>query len=69
MIDVALKRVSIAPIGFCLGPIATVIGALFFAAILSYVLITKTWQQYNTEQFLMIVIISAHATLNLNGVR
>lgn len=49
------------------GLIATMLGSLFLIAILIYVLISKTWQTYNQEQYPMVIIVSAPAALCLNG--
>ncbi|PNZ78973.1 TDT family transporter [Mammaliicoccus stepanovicii] len=50
-----------------LGEITTVIGTICFVIILIYVVINKSWQYYNQEQFPMIIIISAPAALCLNS--
>lgn len=50
-----------------IGLIATLLGSLMFIVILIYVLIAKTWQIYNQEQYPMVIIISAPAALCLNG--
>lgn len=50
-----------------LGHISTMFGIISLVVILVYVLISKSWQTYNQEQFPMVIIMSAPAALCLNG--
>lgn len=50
-----------------IGHLATIVGSIFLILILGYVLFNKTWQNYNQEQFPMVIIMSAPAALCLNG--
>ncbi|MGK9044739.1 TDT family transporter [Mammaliicoccus vitulinus] len=50
-----------------IGHIATIVGSVFLILILGYVLFNKAWQNYNQEQFPMVIIMSAPAALCLNG--
>lgn len=50
-----------------IGHLATIVGSIFLILILGYVLFNKAWQNYNQEQFPMVIIMSAPAALCLNG--
>lgn len=50
-----------------LGHVSTIFGTVCLVVILAYVLISKSWQTYNQEQFPMVIIMSAPAALCLNG--
>ena len=50
-----------------LGHVSTIFGTICLVLILVYVLISKSWQTYNQEQFPMVIIMSAPAALCLNG--
>ncbi|MFI3378578.1 TDT family transporter [Mammaliicoccus sciuri] len=50
-----------------LGYVSTIFGTVCLVVILAYVLISKSWQTYNQEQFPMVIIMSAPAALCLNG--
>ncbi|MCJ1778197.1 TDT family transporter [Mammaliicoccus sciuri] len=50
-----------------LGHVSTIFGAVCLVLILAYVVISKSWQTYNQEQFPMVIIMSAPAALCLNG--
>lgn len=50
-----------------LGHVSTIFGTVCLVLILAYVLINKSWQTYNQEQFPMVIIMSAPAALCLNG--
>ncbi|MCD8873982.1 TDT family transporter [Mammaliicoccus sciuri] len=50
-----------------LGHVSTIFGTVCLMVILAYVLISKSWQTYNQEQFPMVIIMSAPAALCLNG--
>ncbi len=50
-----------------LGHVSTIFGTVCLVLILAYVLISKSWQTYNQEQFPMVIIMSAPAALCLNG--
>lgn len=50
-----------------LGHVSTIFGTVCLVLILAYVLISKSWQAYNQEQFPMVIIMSAPAALCLNG--
>lgn len=50
-----------------LGHLSTIFGTVCLVLILAYVLISKSWQTYNQEQFPMVIIMSAPAALCLNG--
>lgn len=50
-----------------LGHVSTIFGTVCLVVILAYVLISKSWQTYNQEQFPIVIIMSAPAALCLNG--